>query len=198
MKKIFLMCLMAVVCVLNTDAQVRRGTEKASKPVAKANANAKSFVIANNKLGPIQIGMSKSKLPASFAGLYDKFDYKEETKADMDGEWTEMYLRFFKGGKEIFRAFLGDDKKISSIRLMKGSSFIKTPDGFYVGYSARQLFQKKKMEWGTYYMGEVFASNNSYMYYVNSDYVLTDIPNKASDFKSNATISAILYPAANE
>ena len=115
------------------------------------------------------------------------------TKADMDGEWTEQYMKFIKDGKEIMRGYV-EGNVMQSICLLEGSSFIKTSDGFYVGYSARELFQKKKMNWETYFMGETFASSGHYMYYVKSDYLEnTDIPAKASDFKSSATVSRIDY-----
>lgn len=158
-----------------------------------AEAVTPEFILDNGKLGPIEVGMKRNNLPASVPGLYDKAEYKKETKADMDGEWTEEYMLFYKDGKEIIRSYI-EDNVIQTICLQEGSSFIKTSDGFYVGYPARDLFQQKKMEWGNYFMGEVFASSGHYTYYVNSDYLTnTDIPTKASDFQPAATLTRIEY-----
>lgn len=152
------------------------------------------FILDNGKLGPIQVGMKRNDVPASVPGLYDRAEYKVETKGDMDGEWTEDYMLLYKDGKEIIRCYV-ENNVLLTICLQEGSSFVKTSDGFYVGYSARDLFQQKKnMQWGNYYMGEVFASSGHYTYFVNSDYLPnTDIPSKASDFQPAATLTRIEY-----
>ena len=152
----------------------------------------RSFVLDKGKLGPIKIGMPYADLPASEDGLYDKFELKSETHADMDGEWTEEFLQFYKNGKKVFTTGV-DGKLITSFCLRKNSSYIKTADGIHVGYNARDLFQEKKMEWETYYEGEVFASKDGYTYYVDSNELTTDVPAKASDFNSTATVSGIVY-----
>lgn len=175
------------------QAPASEGAKEEKKEEIAEEAAPQEFVLDNGKLGPIKVGMKRSELPASVPGLYDSVEYKEETKADMDGEWTEQYMKFIKDGKEIMRGYV-EGNVMQSICLLEGSSFIKTSDGFYVGYSARELFQKKKMNWETYFMGETFASSGHYMYYVKSDYLEnTDIPAKASDFKSSATVSRIDY-----
>lgn len=156
-------------------------------------ADSPSFVLDRGVLGPIAIGMAYTDLPQSVEGLYDSFRYKSETHEDeMDGEWTEEYVVFYKDGKEVFTTGV-DGKKITSVTLLKNATNVKTADGYYIGYNARKLFQEKKMEWGTYYMGEVFASKDGYTYFVNSDDVNTEIPEKASDFKANAMLSKIVY-----
>ena len=81
-------------------------------------------------------------LPQSVKGLYDKFDHKTiEHEDEMDGPWTEDYYLFTKDGKEIFRVNIFEGK-VFSIRLLSGATFIKTPDGFSVGSSARKLFKE--------------------------------------------------------
>ena len=155
-------------------------------------APSQTFVLDKGKLGPVAIGKAYTDLPQSVEGLYDSFKYKSKTRADMDGEWTEEYVMFYRKGKEIFSTGV-DDKKITSITLLKNATNIKTADGYCIGYNARKLFQEKKMDWETYYMGEVFASKDGYTYFVNDDGVTTDVPEKASDFKDGATLSKIVY-----
>lgn len=152
-----------------------------------------SFVLDKGTLGPVAIGKAYTDLPQSVEGLYDSFEHKSETHEDeMDGEWTEEYVMFYKDGLEVFSVGV-DGKKITSVTLLKNTTYIKTTDGYYIGYDARKLFQEKKMDWETYYMGEVFASKDGYTYYVNSDDVTTEIPEKASDFKAGATLTKIVY-----
>lgn len=159
----------------------------------KATVLSQTFVLDKGKLGPIKIGMAYTDLSQLVEGLYDSFKYKSEThEDDMDGEWTEEYVMFYKDGKEVFSVGL-DGKKITSICLLRNSSYIKTADGIYVGYNARELFQQKKMQWETYYEEEVFASKDGYTYFVNSDDVTTDVPEKSSDFKAKAILSKIVY-----
>lgn len=165
--------------------------------MAMAQSN-KTFVLENGKLGPLFIGQRSAAIPKSAPGLYDKRTYKKQTMEDMDGEWTEEYYQFFKGGKKVFRCYI-NNKKISSFVLEVGSSYIKTPEGFYVGYSGRELFQKKRMEWNTYYEGEVFASSNNFTYYLRSDDIIgNDFPTKLSEIKQSAKISKIVYIVSEE
>lgn len=183
MKKSILLILVCLFGVVFTWAQTRISSQASN-----------AFVLGNGKLGPIQIGKSISQLPKSVTGLYDKFVYKKEVhESDMEDNWTEEYYLFTKGGKTIIRTDV-EGKKITSIVLEGASSFIKTAEGLYVGYSAQELFKKKRMEWETYYEGTTFATNGHYTYYVNSDDVPnTDIPSKASDFKPSAKIMRIVY-----
>lgn len=158
------------------------------------NAAAEAFTLTNGKLGPIQTGQRFANIPAAYKGLYDKYAYKKETMWGEGGdEWEEEYYQFTKAGKKIFRVLIYDGK-IGSIELQAGSaSIIKTQEGFYVGYPARTLFTKKRMEWTTYYEGTAFATSGHYTYYVNDSDINTDSPDKVSDFKPNAKISMIVY-----
>lgn len=158
------------------------------------NAAAEAFTLTNGKLGPIQTGQRFANIPATYEGLYDKYAYKKETMWGEGGdEWEEEYYQFTKAGKKIFRVLIYDGK-IGSIELQAGSaSIIKTQEGFYVGYPARTLFTKKRMEWTTYYEGTAFATSGHYTYYVNDSDLNTDSPDKVSDFKPNAKISMIVY-----
>ncbi|MGN1263353.1 MAG: hypothetical protein ACI4TW_04890 [Prevotella sp.] len=150
-----------------------------------------SFVLDKGTLGPIAIGKLYTDLPQNVEGLYDCFGYKSETHEDeMDGDWTEEYVMFYKDGKEVFSTGI-DGKKIISVTLLNNA--IKTADGYHVGYNARKLFQEKPMQWENYYMGEVFASKNGYTYFVSSDDLNAEIPEKVSDFKADATVSKIVY-----
>lgn len=192
MKKI-LMMMAAVCCMMTVHAQVKK-----TSTVQKTQSTA-VVLSANGKLGPVQVGKAVRNLPKSVAGLYDRYEYKKEKhEDDMDGAWTEEYYLFKKNGKEVFRANL-DNGSVFSIRLLEGSSFIKTADGISVGMSARELFTKKRMEWSTYYEGEVFATNGHLTYYVSSDELVnTDIPKKVTDFKAGAKLSGIVYSMNNQ
>lgn len=158
------------------------------------NAAAEAFTLTNGKLGPIQTGQRFANIPATYEGLYDKYARKVETKWDEDGEWTEEFYQFTQNGKDIFRVYYDDNKRITSITLQEGSaSIVKTQEGFYVGYPARTLFTKKPMEWTTYFQGTTFATSGHYTYSVNDEDLNTEIPYKVSDFKPNAKIRMIVY-----
>ena len=155
--------------------------------------SAQSFTLANGKLGPVQVGKAIGKLPPRVAGLYDKYSLKKEEHEDMDGAWTEEYYQFVKAGKTIFKVYL-EEGKVSAISLLPGSSFIKTPDGFYVGYPAQKLYQQKKMQW-EYYLSEpeAFATSGHYTYGVAATDVKTNSMDKLIGFKPNAKVSIITY-----
>ena len=154
----------------------------------------KDYALDNGKLGPVEIGKNIADLPEAVEGLYDKSEHKKEVhESDMEDDWTEEYYIFTKDGKEVFRTDV-EGKKIVSVVLLEGASSIKTSDGFYVGCSAQELFKAKKMQWENYFEGNVFATSGHYTYLVNSDdLVNTDIPEKASDFKSTAKVIRIIY-----
>lgn len=158
----------------------------------KKKVEVQAFTLNGGKLGPIEIGKDYTTIPASVAGLYDKYERKSETHEDMDGEWTEEFLQFYKESKKVFTTGI-EGKKITSFNLTQHSGYIQTAEGIHVGYNARELFQKKAMEWGTYYEGEAFASKDGYTYYVSSDELTTDVPSKAADFKPTATVTRIVY-----
>lgn len=158
-----------------------RGKSETSGAV---DANDGAIFFNNGKLGPVEVGKPMPNLPQKVDGLYDKY-----THFDEDGE----YYTFTKDGKDVFNAFIYEGN-VYSIRLLDGSSFIKTSDGISVGSSARELFNKVKMEWGTYFEGETFGTNGHFTYYVSSDDLIqTDIPQKAEHFKPDAKITGIVY-----
>ena len=164
-------------------------TQTAAKPAA-----ATSFVLGNGKLGSLSIGQTVASLPKSIAGLYDNYKVKKEERGDEDGTWMEEWVHFYKGGKEVFKAFVDDNRKLCSFALQPGSSFIKTTEGYYVGFNARELFNKKRMEWTTYYTGTAFARSGHFEFHINADDLDgADSPSKASDIKSSAKIVEIIY-----
>lgn len=179
---------------IEDEIKARLNGEAPLSESSQENAKAEEFLLDKGKLGPIEIGKNINDLPKSVEGLYDKSDYKKEVhESDMEDDWTEEYYVFSKDGKDIFRTDV-EGGKVISIALLAGASFIKTSDGFCIGSSAQELFKAKKMQWENYYEGDVFASSGHYTYFVNSDdLVNTDIPRKASDFKSIAKINRIIY-----
>ncbi len=196
MKKL-LVCFIMLAGAMLLQAQVRRTpVQRTQTPQRSATqVAAKTFTLTNGKLGPIQTGVRFANIPATYAGLYDKYTYKKETMGGEGGdEWEEEYYQFTKAGKKIFRVLIFDGK-IGSIELQEGSSgIIKTQEGFYVGYPARTLFTKKSMQWDTYYEGTTFGTSGHYTYYVNdADLNNTDTPYKVSDLKPNAKICMIVY-----
>ena len=154
---------------------------------------AQSFTLANGKLGPVLVGKALGKLPTSVAGLYDKYSLKKEEHEDMDGAWTEEFYQFVKGGKAVFRVYI-EEGKVSAISLLPGSSYIKTPDGIYVGYPAQKLYQQKKMQW-EYYLSEpeAFATSGHYTYGVAATDAKTNSMDQLIGFKPNAKVSIITY-----
>lgn len=160
------------------------------EPVAAAT---QSFILQNGTLGPVKKGMAIGSLPKQYQGLYDKITRDKEYYNDED---YDEYLLFTKNGKEIFRAFL-DGNKIGSICLLSGSSsFIKTPEGIYVGYSAQKLNREKKLEW-EYDLDSVYAwaKSNGYTYHVSNEDIITDDMNETivRGFKTGAKICEIVH-----
>lgn len=162
-------------------------------PAAGGTA-ATSFVLGDGKLGPLSIGQTVASLPKSVAGLYDRYQVKEQEFGDEEGTWTETYCFFYKAGKAIFKACVDDGKRLTSFVLEAGSSFIKTPEGFFVGCSAREVFSKKRMEWETWYTGTTFARSGHWEYHIPSEGLNgADTPSKLADIKTSAKISMIVY-----
>lgn len=191
MKKCVFLFLMWTAAIL-LQAQVRRTPVQQQRTT---QTTAKTFTLANGKLGPIQTGVRFANIPATYAGLYDKYTYKKiEHESDMEDDWTEEYYQFTKAGKNIFRANIFGGK-IISITLQEGSaSIVKTQEGFYVGYPARTLFTKKPMQWSTYFEGTSFAMSGHWTYAVlDADLINTEAPQKVSDLKPTAKIYTITY-----
>lgn len=192
MKKCVFLFLMWTAAIL-LQAQVRRTPVQQQRTT---QTTAKTFTLANGKLGPIQTGVRFANIPATYAGLYDKYTYKKiEHESDMEDDWTEEYYQFTKAGKNVFRVGVDESKKITGITLQEGStSIVKTSEGFYVGYPARTLFTKKPMQWSTYFEGTPFAMSGHWTYAVlDSDLNNTDIPYKVSDLKPTAKLYTISY-----
>lgn len=157
---------------------------------------ANTFVLEKRKLGPIELGRPISNLPVSVEGLYDKYEHKTEThEDDMDGEWVEDYYLFTYKGKEAFRATIFEGN-VYSISLYEGASKVYDRNGIFVGYSARELFNKKRMEWQTDFAGWVFGTSGDYTYFASSNdlaNINAEVPRKADDFKEDAKIVRIDY-----
>lgn len=170
--------------IQRTQTQQNTATQTENRP----------FTLTDGKLGPIQTGQRFANIPATYAGLYDKYARRVETKWDEDGEWTEEFYQFTNNGKNIFRVYFDNNKRITSITMEAGSaSIVKTQEGFYVGYPARTLFTKKRMEWMNYFQGIAFATSGHYCYEVKDEDLNTEIPHKVSDIKPTAKISSITY-----
>ena len=189
-KYLLLFALLTGAALLNAQTQRTQVQQRST-----TQSTVKTFTLSNGKLGPVQVGARFDNIPATYAGLYDKYTKKTQTMEDMDGEWTMVYYQFTKAGKNIFRVVIDDSRLISSITLQAGSaSIVKTPDGFYVGYPARNLFTKKRMEWNTYYDGDVFGISGHYTFRVSSnDLINTDVPQNVNQFKSTAKVNSIIY-----
>lgn len=153
------------------------------------------IVFENGKLGPVQVGKPIPQLPQSVDRLYDHFEHNvvEHEGNDMEDSWSEDYYLFTKEGKEIFRANIYEGR-VHSIRLLKGSSFIMTPDGWSVGYPVRGLILEKRLDWTNYYDGNVFGTEGRYSYYIDpEDLVQADTPEKPEDIKPSARVIGIEY-----
>lgn len=154
----------------------------------------KTFILQNGVLGPVQVGRAIGNLPKQYAGLYDNYSYTKDNheEDEMDGPWLEEFFLFTKAGKEIFRADMNEGK-VASITLLSGSSsFIKTPEGIYVGYPAQKLYREKKMEW-EYYLFETvtWGTSGHYTYYVDVNDAITDNMDRLKGFKANGKLCKI-------
>lgn len=203
MKKFLFMLSAAILfdSVMPAMAQQKKSTiRKTTASLKTNNAAVKTFVMGNGKLGPLYIGQSVSTLPKSIPELYDNFTYYKGTERvyDMgDDEGEEVLVErvtFKKNGKEIITSSCTDEK-ITSFYVDNGASFIKTIEGYHIGSNVREFYRKHpKLQWETYFEGEVFASSKGYTYNVNSDDVINkDIPNRVEDFKPSAKIVSIYY-----
>lgn len=179
-------CLMAVIPQWSYSQKAR----------VQQKVPQKTLILQNGTLGPVKVGKAIGNLPKQYAGLYDNYTYTRNNHEDdeMDGPWLEEYYIFTKAGKKIFRVNI-DDGKVSSITLLSGSSsFIKTPDGIYVGYPAQKLYREKKMSW-EYYMYEAFtwATKGQYTYSVDRDNAITNNMDQLKGFKANAKVCEITH-----
>lgn len=197
MKKLFIL-LIVMSGTIFLQAQVRRTPVQRTQVQQRSTTQVatKTFTLSNGKLGPIQTGQRFVNIPATYAGLYDKYAYKKiEHESDMEDDWTEEYYQFTKGGKNVFRVEIGEGKKITGITLQEGSSsIIKTQEGYHVGYPARTLFTKKPMQWATYFEDTSFATSGHYTYHIYiNDLIGIESPDKVSQIKPSAKICRITY-----
>lgn len=180
------------------DAQSKSTPVQHSQPQQSTTAEtaAESFILADGKLGPIQVGARFANIPATYAGLYDKYTRETEKEYNEveDYEITFVCYQFNKAGKNIFRVIM-EGNKISAIQLQEGSaSIVKTQDGFYIGYPARTLFNKKPTEWYNLEGGTAACFDGNYTYEVSaSDRVSISSIESAKDFKQDAKICTIIY-----
>lgn len=159
---------------------------------AKQEPGDGTFMIGEKKLGPVTVGQPVANLPDTYNGLYDKFKHKKELHEDeMDGEWLEENYTFSKDGKDIFMAIIYENK-VSSIRLLKDATFISTLDGISVGSSAREVFNKIRADWSTYYEGTAFATKGNFTYHISmDDLIRADVPHNTEQIKPDAKICMI-------
>lgn len=184
----------SVVAVKDAVA-VEEETAENDEPEYEVVPVSEMIVFENGKLGPVQVGKTIPQLPDAVEGLYDHYEHKkiEHEGSEMDDPWTEEYYLFTKGGREIFRANIYENR-VYSVRLLKGSSFIRTPDGITVGFSARGLNSIKRLNWTNYYDGNVFGTEGHYNYYIDpDDLVQADTPAKNEDLKPSAKVIGIEY-----
>lgn len=166
-------------------------TEAAASETGEKTADEIEFTAGKGNVGSVEIGMAVSKMPEQVEGLYDKFEKKTEILEECDDEWTVEYLLCTRAGTPVLRVNVYDDI-LTSISLLEGATNVKTPDGIRVGFSARELFQKKKMQWENWFDGFVHGNDGTYCYTVEADGLQdVDIPEKASDFKEDATVCKI-------
>lgn len=196
MKKSFILFIMLAGAML-LQAQVRPSS--AQRPQLQQRPTTqpvgRPFILSNGKLGPIQTGARFANIPAIYVGLYDKYTYQKiEHESDMEDDWTEEFYQFTKGGINIFRVEIYGGT-IASITLQEGSSsIVKTQDGYYVGYPARTLFTKKRMEWTTYFEATSFATSGHYTYHIYIDDLIgNECPTNVNQIKPNAKVCMITY-----
>lgn len=86
MKKLFI-CFIMLAGTMLLQARVRRTPVQQQRTTQTA---AKTFTLANGKLGPVQTGARFANIPATYAGMYDKYNYRKivHEANDMENEWT--------------------------------------------------------------------------------------------------------------
>ena len=74
MKKL-LVCFIMLAGAMLLQAQVRRTPVQRTQTQQRSATQvaAKTFTLTNGKLGPIQTGVRFANIPATYAGLYDKY-----------------------------------------------------------------------------------------------------------------------------
>lgn len=170
---------------------VAEQAEETTQEEEATQEETQEFILADGKLGPIKEGMTASSFPKQVEGLYDKFEFVSYEN-EMDG-YIEEYYTFTEAGKEVFRANT-EEGKVVSFTLYEGSSNIKTADGIYVGYSARELFKKKKLKWEFYFDTGLYGNDGKYTYGIDPNgYKPESTPEKVSDLKPDAKVCYITH-----
>ncbi len=96
----------------NTKTLKYEGNDDEATPDA---ANAPSFTVNQQGVGPIMLGADINSLPASIVNLYDNVKKSQEVN-DMEGE-TVTTLEFMAGGNRVMTAFAFDDNKIACVEV---------------------------------------------------------------------------------
>lgn len=197
MKKSFILLIMLTGTIL-LQAQVRRTPVQRTQTQQSSTAQTatRAFTLTNGKLGPIQVGQRFANIPATYAGLYDKYtrQIEKEYNEVEDFDMTFVCYQFTKEGQNIFKVVM-EGNRISAIRLQEGStSIVKTQEGFYVGYPVRTFFTKKPLEWFNLEGGTATAFDTHYTYEVKAaDRQNLSSVQSVNDFKPTAKISEIIY-----
>lgn len=120
MKQIFIMALLGIGAVACGNAkQANEGVASDATvadnqtEVVAADTKTEEFVLADNGVGPIVLGMSVADIPSSVTGLYDRVEKTETPDA-------EEY-QFFSGETALFSAEDWGDGKVSAISLWNES-----------------------------------------------------------------------------
>lgn len=120
MKQIFIMALLGIGAVACGNAkQANEGVASDATvadnktEVVAAETKTEEFVLADNGVGPIVLGMSVADIPSSVTGLYDRVEKVETPDA-------EEY-QFFSGETALFSAEDWGDGKVSAISLWNES-----------------------------------------------------------------------------
>lgn len=120
MKQIFIMALLGIGAVACGNAkQANEGVASDATvadnktEVVAAETNTEEFVLADNGVYPIVLGMNVADIPSSVTGLYDRVEKVETPDA-------EEY-QFFSGETASFSAEDWGDGKVSAISLWNES-----------------------------------------------------------------------------
>lgn len=171
----------------------------AVRSVAVREMEAEKFVLERKKLGSLTVGMKKVAVPEAIPGLYDSFKQKTQTLADMDGEWTETFLEFYKNGKLVFKSWLENGRIVSIMLCEETGDAICNTLQLHPGSPLKDLISKeKKLKWTYYFDQYVYAESKDFFYAIPSEYLkdsgemaIGQRPLRASDFNNGAHIAAI-------
>lgn len=143
--------------------------------------------------------MKKGAVPESIPGLYDSFKQKTQTLSDMDGEWTETFLEFYKNGELVFKSWLENGSIVSIMLCEETGDAISNTLQLHPGSSVKDLISKeKKLKWTYYFDQYVYAESKDFFYAIPNEYLkasgetaIGQRPLRASDFNNGAHIATI-------